>query len=294
VMAQALVEMRGTTSPRLVLELACARVLLPAVSEDPSATLARLERLERRVPAGGAGAAAPPVVRHVPTSTEPASTEPASREPASREMVPAETAPTETVPTETVPTETVPTESVSTDRAPADPVPDLPVVAEAPAPAAEPQAASGVLDVAAVRRVWDDILDAVKSRNRGVHAQLKEYGEVVAVDTRSVTVRFGTPAIARMFSAKADVFRDAVRSVVGTDLQVVTVTGEAAPAVREAARHPAPEPGGGSPAAGTVPSDHDVVDLSESTDLASDTATDPLALLQQNLGAQVIGEIDSA
>src|SRR5205823_3785788 len=34
VMAQALVDMRGTTSPRLVLELACARVLLPGAASD--------------------------------------------------------------------------------------------------------------------------------------------------------------------------------------------------------------------------------------------------------------------
>jgi DNA polymerase-3 subunit gamma/tau len=49
VMAQSLVDMRGTTSPRLVLELACARVLLPGASSDTSALLARLDRLERRL-----------------------------------------------------------------------------------------------------------------------------------------------------------------------------------------------------------------------------------------------------
>ncbi|CAJ59286.1 MULTISPECIES: DNA polymerase III subunit gamma and tau [Frankia] len=43
-----LVEMRGTTSPRLMLELILARALLPAASADPAALLTRLERLERR------------------------------------------------------------------------------------------------------------------------------------------------------------------------------------------------------------------------------------------------------
>src|SRR5206468_3683337 len=53
VMAQALVDMRGTTSPRLVLELACARVLLPGAESDVSALLARLDRLERRLSVTG-------------------------------------------------------------------------------------------------------------------------------------------------------------------------------------------------------------------------------------------------
>ena len=44
----ALIEMRGTTSPRLVLELLCARMLLPDAATDAAAMLQRLERLERR------------------------------------------------------------------------------------------------------------------------------------------------------------------------------------------------------------------------------------------------------
>ncbi|MEO9329087.1 DNA polymerase III subunit gamma and tau [Gordonia aurantiaca] len=42
----ALGEMRGTTSPRLLLEVMCARMLLPEVSSDDAALLQRLERLE--------------------------------------------------------------------------------------------------------------------------------------------------------------------------------------------------------------------------------------------------------
>ncbi|WP_280484165.1 DNA polymerase III subunit gamma and tau [Nocardia farcinica] len=45
-------EMRGATAPRLLLEVVCARMLLPAVSDAESATLQRLERLERGM-AGG-------------------------------------------------------------------------------------------------------------------------------------------------------------------------------------------------------------------------------------------------
>src|SRR5947208_6070570 len=42
-------EMRGATSPRLLLELICARLLLPDASRDETGVLTRLERLERRL-----------------------------------------------------------------------------------------------------------------------------------------------------------------------------------------------------------------------------------------------------
>ncbi|MEU1617244.1 DNA polymerase III subunit gamma and tau [Streptomyces sp. NPDC005722] len=61
-----LTEMRGATSPRLQLELICARVLLPAAYDDERSLQARLDRLERRASAGGfaapAGGPAVPVV----------------------------------------------------------------------------------------------------------------------------------------------------------------------------------------------------------------------------------------
>ncbi|MGW3095937.1 DNA polymerase III subunit gamma and tau [Streptomyces sp. NPDC001102] len=53
---EGLTEMRGANSPRLQLELICARVLLPAAYGDERALMARLDRLERGVnfSAGGA------------------------------------------------------------------------------------------------------------------------------------------------------------------------------------------------------------------------------------------------
>ncbi|MGB7364935.1 MAG: DNA polymerase III subunit gamma and tau, partial [Rhodococcus sp. (in: high G+C Gram-positive bacteria)] len=53
-------EMRGATAPRLLLEVMCARMLLPAASDAESAVLQRIERLERRLdvslPSGEAAA----------------------------------------------------------------------------------------------------------------------------------------------------------------------------------------------------------------------------------------------
>ncbi len=69
---EGLTEMRGTTAPRLLLELVCARMLLPGVDASATATLQRLERLERRLSIAGehagqarpAGAARPGHARH--------------------------------------------------------------------------------------------------------------------------------------------------------------------------------------------------------------------------------------
>ncbi|WP_432278825.1 DNA polymerase III subunit gamma and tau [Nocardia carnea] len=51
-------EMRGATAPRLLLEVVCSRMLLPAADTSDAATLQRLEQLERRVASGVAAAPA--------------------------------------------------------------------------------------------------------------------------------------------------------------------------------------------------------------------------------------------
>ncbi len=44
-----LTEMRGATAPRLLLEVICARLLLPSASDAESALLQRVERIETRL-----------------------------------------------------------------------------------------------------------------------------------------------------------------------------------------------------------------------------------------------------
>jgi DNA polymerase-3 subunit gamma/tau len=53
----ALTEMSGATSPKLHLELMCAKVLVPSSDQTEVGSLARIERLERRIGVGGAGGA---------------------------------------------------------------------------------------------------------------------------------------------------------------------------------------------------------------------------------------------
>ncbi|WP_405756356.1 MULTISPECIES: DNA polymerase III subunit gamma and tau [unclassified Streptomyces] len=61
-----LTEMRGATSPRLQLELICARVLLPAAFDDERSFQARLDRLERGGFGVGTAAAGAPAMGYVP------------------------------------------------------------------------------------------------------------------------------------------------------------------------------------------------------------------------------------
>ncbi len=56
---QALTEMTGATSPRLHLELLCARILLPSADQGEQGVAARVDRIERRLSYGGAPVSAP-------------------------------------------------------------------------------------------------------------------------------------------------------------------------------------------------------------------------------------------
>jgi DNA polymerase III subunit gamma/tau len=240
VFAQALVDMRGTTSPRLVLELACARVLLPGAASDTSALLARLDRLERRLSVTTPAAPAPAPLTNNVSESGPAA----------------------------------PGESESADSVPT----------EVAVPAAAP--VSGGIDMVAVRRIWTDLLDEVNQHNKTA-AALLQTAEPSAVDAKRLTVGFSTPELARMFTQKGIVFlTDALRSVVGADLQVEVVVACAAAGSAPASA------GARAVPADAVPADD--IDLSDSNEVEPEAEADPVALLQSNLGAQVIGEIDSA
>lgn len=69
-------EMRGATAPRLLLEVVCSRMLLPAADESAAATLQRLEQLERRVATGALAAPAGDAGRGPVTEAAPASARP--------------------------------------------------------------------------------------------------------------------------------------------------------------------------------------------------------------------------
>ena len=68
IISAGLVEMRGATSPRLLLELMCAQVLLPAGGTDAAGLAERLDRLERRLSAEPRQAAVRPAAAPAPAA----------------------------------------------------------------------------------------------------------------------------------------------------------------------------------------------------------------------------------
>lgn len=111
-----LAEMRGATSPRLLLEVMCARMLLPAADDSQVALLQRIEALERR-PAGA------PADGAAPTLAAPAAA-PGPPSPAAGSTPPSDGPPSRFV-----------RPSQRQAEAPAE---SAPVAASAPAPAAPP------------------------------------------------------------------------------------------------------------------------------------------------------------
>ncbi|MGA5516939.1 DNA polymerase III subunit gamma and tau [Streptomyces pseudogriseolus] len=138
---QGLTEMRGATSPRLQLELICARVLLPAAYGDERSLMARLDRIERGVQfsAGGAAAGmpamgyAPGPEAHGGAAPAPAAVEPGGGPAAARAAVRAQGQPS---PAPTPPP--APTQAPAAAPTPPPAAPQAPPAAAAPAPAPSP------------------------------------------------------------------------------------------------------------------------------------------------------------
>ncbi|MFE2390257.1 DNA polymerase III subunit gamma and tau [Streptomyces althioticus] len=151
---EGLTEMRGATSPRLQLELICARVLLPAAYGDERSLMARLDRIERGVQFSAGGAAAGvPAMGYVPGpeahqgAAAPAAhdvVEPGGGPAAARAAVRAQGQPTPPSPV-TPPAQTQPQPQPQPQaQAPAPtppPAPQTPPAAAAPAPAPSAPAA---------------------------------------------------------------------------------------------------------------------------------------------------------
>ena len=104
VVSETLNSMSGATSPKLQLELMCARVLVPAAADSETGSLARLDRLERRIGMSGAPATAAPAAQAPAQASSPVAS--AKSAPLTKAATP-ETSATAAVPTDAVPTEAV-------------------------------------------------------------------------------------------------------------------------------------------------------------------------------------------
>ena len=170
IVAEGLTQMRGATPPRLLLELMCGRILLPA--SDDSAVLARIERLEK--------AATLTPINKVELA-------PAAKVESVKE------APTEKPAEKTI-------EAVKeTVKAPS---------------VAKP---TGNVDVAALRRMWPDVIENVKKRRRLTWSLLSASAQILGLDDQVITIGIVNAGARDSFvrSGSDQILADAFEEVTG-------------------------------------------------------------------------------
>jgi DNA polymerase III subunit gamma/tau len=181
-------QMRGATSPRLLLELTCAQVLLPAAATDETSLLARLERLERTsserpvVPVSGQPVVSPAQPPPAPQRPQPPS--PAAASPAPAAAVPAALAP---APAAATPAAAPAPAAATSAWPPAATAPASPAIS-AP-PAAPAPLGAGAASAESLRANWPAILEAVK-RERRVAWMILSNASVNSLQDNILTLRF--------------------------------------------------------------------------------------------------------
>jgi DNA polymerase-3 subunit gamma/tau len=172
IVAEGLTQMRGATPPRLLLELMCGRILLPA--SDDSAVLARIERLEK-------AATLTPINKSEPAPV-------AKAEPVKDKVV----------------------------EKPAQKIVASDEKTEAPkaAPVAKP---TGNVDVAALRRMWPDVIENVKKRRRLTWSLLSASAQILGLDEQAITIGIVNAGARDSFirSGSDQILADAFEEVTG-------------------------------------------------------------------------------
>jgi len=192
IISAGLIEMRGATSPRLLLELMCAQVLVPAPGSGADSDLrSRLERLERRLETAQSPGAA--VNRTAPS---------AAPDPARQPVPPAPGPPAAAAP-----------------PAPPAPAPPAPVQ---PASAGGGQRA-GSVDASLLRDRWPDVLEAVRGE-RKVAWMLLTNATVESLADGVLTLEFAREGDAKGFvsSGCGEVLGGVLTSMFGISPQLKT------------------------------------------------------------------------
>jgi DNA polymerase-3 subunit gamma/tau len=181
----ALTEMSGATSPKLHLELMCAKVLVPSSDQTEVGSLARIERLERRIGMGGSDSAPAAPVATSPV-TKPVAT-------------PVAAAPAE----------------VSAPAAPTQ----APVAPATPAPVSAPVV--GEVSASQVRDAWSEILSKVNKQSKS--AWMVAFSlTVVDFSDEILTLKFLSQNDLDAFknaSGASDILRKAIFDVLGIQVK---------------------------------------------------------------------------
>ncbi|MEV5003253.1 DNA polymerase III subunit gamma and tau [Nocardioides sp. LML1-1-1.1] len=250
--AAGLTDMRGATAPRLLLELICARILLPAADHTTEGVLARLDRLERRAAISGTTSAesAAPVAPAAPAQDRPG---PSRAERAAPERVEDRPAPQRAPqPEPAAPLAPEPVVQVEPEPEPIAVIPEPPQpVAPAPTPQPAPasQPASG-LTLVDVRRLWPSVIDRVKAVKRVTWIHLTQNAQVVSLDGTVLALGFQADGPRRSFESggHAEIVQQAVVDEIGIEVRIDAIIDPSAdpnarpPAPAAAAPEPAPAP----------------------------------------------------
>ena len=274
-------EMRGATAPRLLLEVVCARLLLPSASDTESALLQRVERIETRLamaaPTEGSSAdvaAFAPVKQYVRKTQAPTD-----------EPKPAPIPEPKPEPTPAAAPVPEPKPVVAAPPPPPPLVPEpapIPEPEPAPQPVAEAAPVAATPDAAAIRRQWTTVMDKVRDRSRTLSAMLAG-AMVSAVDGTTLVLSHESANLAKRLGEQRnlDVVQDALLDSLGLQWKVRYEVG-------------APSAAPATPAAPEA-ADEEAELLAEA---AATTSVDPaprrdpeevaLELLQSELGARKI------
>jgi len=182
IVAEGLTQMRGATAPRLMLELICGRILLP--DSDDLGLLSRIERLERT------GSISVPPSAQVPVSAAPTK--------------------------EKVVVEAVTAEPI------AEPILERPALVRAAPPTPSATKPTGPVDIAALRRLWPDVIENVKKRRRLTWSLLSASAQVLAVDETAITIGIVNAGARDSFirSGSDEILRAAFVDVTGLDRKI--------------------------------------------------------------------------
>jgi DNA polymerase-3 subunit gamma/tau len=270
-------QMRGATSPRLLLELMCAQVLLPAAATDEKSLLARLERLESagrgrpapvpqappRAPHSGqdddaerARATSPaerqaPDPARSPASGPQAPKQPAPVRPAAVRPAPVQPAPVQPAAVQSAPAQAPPAqagaEQAGAEQAGAEqrtPVQSAPQERAAGSPGVRAAGAPAVSATDSLRKNWDAVLEAVK-RERRVAWMLLSNASVLSLADGILTLRFPRDGDLKGFSVSGHdaILKRVLSADFGLNVMVKGVAGGDA-----AAGAPGARPGRSGPA----------------------------------------------
>ena len=141
ILAEGLLQMRGATAPRLILELICGRISLPGIDTEGEGLLARIERLERQ-----------------------------------GNLVPVTSA--------AVSVKSVELKEVKSEIK----VEPNKVALSAKVEEVKKAAPVGAVDIAALRRLWPDVIENVKKRRRLTWSLLSASAQILSVDDKTITI----------------------------------------------------------------------------------------------------------